>query len=341
MGNDKQMDLDTLLAGLRAGNDPTRLRLLALLAHSDLNVKDLTRILRQSQPRISRHLKLLNEAGMIDRFQEGSWVFYRLTAKGAGVALARNIIAFINPNDPVMARDRERLAEVKEERAQAATSYFRAHAEDWDRLRALHISETDVEDAMIATLGDRRFGRVLDLGTGTGRILELLGDRADSGIGIDSSQEMLALARTRLDKAGLDHCQARYGDLYDMAFEAGEFDTIIIHQVLHYLDDPASAISVAAHMLHPGGQLLIVDFAPHEHEFLREEHAHLRLGFTKPEIKDWVAAAGLQITKCRHLEPPRKAGKTAITVSIWLAEYPGDTAIDTTQPASERSSLPS
>ncbi len=330
-----KMDLETLLAGLRAGNDPTRLRLLALLAHSDLNVKDLTRILRQSQPRISRHLKLLHEAGMIDRFQEGSWAFYRRKSRGPGAALATEITSFVDLADPIVARDRERFIEIKEERAAAAADYFRAHATDWDRLRALHISERDVEKAMLGTLGNRRFGRVLDLGTGTGRILELLSDRIDRGIGVDASQEMLALARTRFEKAELHHCQARFGDLYDLTFDAGEFDAVIVHQVLHYLDDPASAIAVAARMLAPGGQLLIIDFAPHEHEFLRDEHTHQRLGFATPEVNRWIADSGLVILRSRKLAPPRTAGKTAITVTLWHAERPVETTMNPARPAPE------
>lgn len=330
-----KMDLETLLAGLRAGNDPTRLRLLALLAHSDLNVKDLTRILRQSQPRISRHLKLLHEAGMIHRFQEGSWVFYRRKSTGAGAALATEIAAFVDQADPIVARDRERFIEIKEERATAAAEYFRARATDWDRLRALHISEQDVEAAMLDTLGKRKFGRVLDLGTGTGRILELLADRIDRGIGVDASQEMLALARTRFEKSDLHHCQARFGDLYDLVFEAGDFDAVIIHQVLHYLDDPAGAIAVAARLLAPGGQLLIVDFAPHEHEFLRNEHTHQRLGFATSEVSDWISDTGLNFVKSRKLAPPGKAGKTAITVTLWLGERPAETSRKSSLPAIE------
>ncbi len=330
-----KMDLETLLAGLRAGSDPTRLRLLALLAHSDLNVKDLTRILRQSQPRISRHLKLLHEAGMIDRFQEGSWVFYRRKSRGPGAALATEIAAFVDLADPIVARDRERFIEIKEERAAAAADYFRARAADWDRLRALHIAEQDVETAMLEALGDRRFGRVLDLGTGTGRILELLAHRIDRGLGVDGSQEMLALARTRFEKAELHHCQARFGDLYDLNFDAGDFDAVIIHQVLHYLDDPAGAIAVAARMLAPGGQLLIVDFAPHEHEFLRDEHTHQRLGFATSEVSGWIAGTGLKLLKARNLAPPRIAGKTAITVTLWHAERPAVATINPALPATE------
>jgi len=320
----KTMDLESLLAGLRAGNDQTRLRLLALLAQSDLNVKDLTRILRQSQPRISRHLKLLNEAGLINRFREGSWVFYRLAGSSPSASLARAVVAHIDTNDPMIVRDRERLIQVKEERVQAAAEYFRAHAADWDRLRALHVSEQDVERAMLEALGSGPFERVLDLGTGTGRSLELFSDHFARGIGVDMSREMLAMARARLETENLSHCQVRFGDLYDLPFEGHQFDIVIIHQVLHYLDEPGRAIEVAADMLIPGGRLLIVDFDAHNHDFLREEHAHQRLGFTSEEIKTWIADAHLQLVEHRNLKPPKDLGETAITVSLWLAERSGD-----------------
>lgn len=317
-----KLDLDDLLGGLRAGNDLTRLRLLALLSQSDLNVKDLTRILRQSQPRISRHLKLLNEAGLINRFQEGSWVFYRIAGSGPQASLARTIIAHLNTNDPVVARDRERLIEVKEERAKVAADYFRAHAADWDRVRALHVSEDDVEAAMLEELGAGSFGRMLDIGTGTGRSLELFSDHFNQGIGVDTSRDMLSVARARLEAAKLAHCQVRYSDLYDLPFDGGQFDVVIIHQVLHYLDEPGRAIEVAANMLTPEGRLLIVDFDAHDHDFLRDEHAHLRLGFKVDEVKHWVADAGLKLIRHRELSPPEKLGETAITVSLWLAQLP-------------------
>ena len=323
----RQMGLEPLLAGLRAGGDPTRLRLLALLERGDLNVKDLTQILGQSQPRISRHLKLLTEAGLTDRFREGSWVFYRLAEAGPASALARGIVALVDPGEAVVARDLERLAAVKEERAAAAAAYFRAQAADWDRLRALHVDEVDVERAMLEVMGEGPFDRLLDLGTGTGRVLELLAPHVRRGVGIDLSHEMLSFARAKLEKAGHGHCQVRHGDLYALPFEAESFELVTIHQVLHYLDDPARAIGEAARMLRAGGLLLIVDFAPHNLEFLREEQAHRRLGFAAGDIAKWVAAAGLRLGLHRELNPPETAAGTGLIVSLWLARAPATAVI--------------
>lgn len=326
MSEHRRMSLDALLAGLRAGGDPTRLRLLALLAQGDLNVKDLTQILGQSQPRISRHLKLLTEAGLIDRFREGSWVFCRLAETGPAAALARAVVALIDGGEAVVARDRERLAAVKQERAAQAAAYFRARAGDWDRLRALHIDEAEVERAMLEAIGEGPFDRLLDLGTGTGRVLELLAPRVGRGVGIDLSHEMLSFARAKLEKAGHGHCQVRHGDLYALPFEAASFDLVTIHQVLHYLDDPARAVAEAARMLRPAGKLLIVDFAPHELEFLRQEQAHRRLGFADGEVTRWIAAAGLSAELHRELAPPRARAATGLIVSLWLARGRGEAA---------------
>ena len=243
-------------------------------------MSDLTQILRQSQPRISRHLKLLVEAGLIERFREGAWAFFRLAEAGGSAAFARTLVAQLNPNDVTIARDRDRLAAVRTARAAAAQDYFRSHAAQWDRIRKLHVTDEAVEERdPRGAVADQPFRSLLDLGTGTGRILEMFGPELERGLGIDLSLDMLLLARDRLERAGLRHCSVRQGDIYDLAVPANSFDVVIIHQVLHFLDDGARAIREAARVLSPGGRLLVVDFAPHDLEFLREEHAHRRLGF--------------------------------------------------------------
>lgn len=323
MSEQLRMTLESLLAGLRAGGDPTRLRLLVLLAAGDLNVKDLTQILGQSQPRISRHLKLLAEAGLIDRFREGSWVFYRLSENPPASVLAWRIVSLADSAEPVIARDLERLAAVKAERAAQAAAFFRARAPEWDRLRALHVDEEEVEKAMNEALGEGPFARLLDLGTGTGRILELLAPHIERGVGVDMSHEMLSYARANLEKAGVTNCQVRHGDLFTLPFEPASFEAVVVHQVLHYLDDPAPALKEAARVLAPGGRLLIVDFAPHELEFLREEQAHRRLGFSREQMARWISAAGLDLKHTADLPPPASAGTTGLIVSLWLAAAPG------------------
>jgi ubiquinone/menaquinone biosynthesis C-methylase UbiE/DNA-binding transcriptional ArsR family regulator len=310
-----------LSGALKAAGEATRLRILALLAEAELTVSDITEILRQSQPRISRHLRLLTEAALIERFREGSWAFFRLGERSGNTELARALIARLDPSDPVIARDRERLAAVRAARAAAAQAYFRRHAVEWDRIRKLHVADDEVEAAIRAALADRTFRSLLDLGTGTGRMLELFGGEIERGLGLDLSPDMLALARARLDRAGLRHCSVRQGDIYDLALPKDSFDVVIIHQVLHFLDDSGSAIAEAARVLRPAGRLLIVDFAPHDLEFLRDEHAHRRLGFAPETVTQWLAAAGLDVVRQQSLAPEQNSGGK-IAVSLWLGRDP-------------------
>ena len=307
---------------LRGAGEATRLRILALLARSELNVKDLTQILGQSQPRISRHLKLMAEAGLIGRFREGSWVFFRLADSGNEAPLAAAIVASLDPADPVFARDRARAEAVNKVRAEAAQTYFKEHAGEWDRIRTLHVAEKEVEAAIGDALGEGPFSLLVDLGTGTGRMLELFAPRARRALGFDLSHDMLAYARMKLERAGLAQAQARHGDLYNVPLADGAADAVILHQVLHFLDDPAAAIAEAARLLKPSGKLLVVDFAPHELEFLREQSAHRRLGFASSQIKRWLQAAGLKVERQRDLAPSEGIDAEKLTVSLWLGSKP-------------------
>jgi ubiquinone/menaquinone biosynthesis C-methylase UbiE len=317
MDDPAHLRFDALNAALKAAGEETRLRILAMVGEAELTVSDLTDILRQSQPRISRHLKLLVEAGLVERFREGAWAFFRLAESGGSAELARSLAARLDPKDPIITRDRDRLSAVRAQRAQAAQDYFRSHAAQWDRIRKLHVTDEAVETAIREALSDKPFRSLLDLGTGTGRILEMFGPHIERGLGVDLSLDMLLLARARIERAGLRHCSVRQGDIYDLAVPAQSFDVVIIHQVLHFLDDGARAIREAARVLTRGGRLLVIDFAPHDLEFLREEHAHRRLGFSADTVTQWMGAAGLDVTMHRSLTPePGSDGK--IAVSLWL-----------------------
>jgi ubiquinone/menaquinone biosynthesis C-methylase UbiE len=313
---------DDLVTALKAAAEPTRLRILVLLAGGELSVKDLTQILGQSQPRISRHLKLLAESGLVERFREGSWAYFHVSDRTQGGQLALDILALVSGADPTVARDRERAEALKREREEAAQSYFRAHAADWDRIRSLHVAESEVEAAIGEALGPGPFKLLVDLGTGTGRILELFADRYARGLGFDLNQAMLAYARSKLSKAHLAHAQVRHGNIYSLSLPDGVADAVVMHQVLHFLTDPALAIREAARVLAPGGRLLVVDFAPHDLEFLRETYAHDRLGFEPAQVAQWMKAAGLAPIEQRDLAPKKKGGAEKLTVSLWLAERP-------------------
>jgi len=317
-----ELSLASAVGVLKAVAEPTRLRVLVLLAQGELNVKDLTRVLGQSQPRISRHLKLLAEAGLVERAPEGSWVYFRLTEEGRGGDVARQILQGVDQTDSVLVRDRRRAEALQAERQEAAQAYFQSNAADWDKIRALHVAEADVEAAVSSALGPGPFDLLVDIGTGTGRMLELFAPRFRRGIGLDLSPAMLAYARAKLERAGLTHAQVRQGDIYDLPLADQTADAVVMHQVLHFLSDPQRAIREAARVLAPGGRLLIVDFAPHELEFLREQYAHERLGFAGPVVGQWLSDFGLQLLETRDLAPADGGKKDKLTVSLWLAGRP-------------------
>jgi ubiquinone/menaquinone biosynthesis C-methylase UbiE len=308
---------NAVLAVLEAAGEDTRLRLLALLHEAELTVSELVTILGQSQPRISRHLKLLVEAGLVERHREGAWAFFSCGHRTPAAELGRDLVRRIDPADPVVAADLGRLAEVRAARKANAERYFATQAGQWDRLRSLHIAEERVEAAVLEAVGPGPFHAVLDLGTGTGRMLELLAPRADRAIGIDQSHAMLNIARTRIERSGHRNVQVRQGDIYAAPVERNGYDVVVLHQVLHFLDDPSRALREAARAVRPGGRLIVVDFAPHGDESLRDHHAHRRLGFARDEVEGFMRDAGLAIDQHRDLTPMPGEADT-LTVSIWV-----------------------
>ena len=304
---------------LRAAGEPSRLRILALLSKGELAVMELSHILDQSQPRVSRHLKLLTEAGLIARFPDGAWVFYRLTEAGDPRRALDALLALIDPHDALLARDADRLLGVQAGRTAEANAYFSRNAARWDEIRSLYVAEGDVEAAIKAAAGPGPFRRLIDLGAGTGRMLRLLGPAADGAIGLDLSQQMLNIARVQAAEAGLTDVELRHGDIFDTRLPDAGADLVVVHQVLHYLSDPAAAVAEAARLGAPGGRLLIVDFAPHRLEFLRELHQHRRLGFSDEEMRRWLSAAGLDPAPLVALPPATGEG---LTVHVWCATRP-------------------
>lgn len=305
---------------LRAAGEPTRLRILSLLGSEELSVLELCRILDQSQPRVSRHLKLLAEAGLVERFPDGAWVFYRLVAAGPGRQLVDSALDLTDDADPILRRDGDRLAAVESERSAEAAAYFARNAARWDEIRSLY-AEGDVEAAVQMAAGQERIGRLVDLGAGTGRMLTLLGAKADRALGLDLSQQMLNIARVNVSEAGLAGCELRHGDIFATGLPEGCADLVTVHQVLHYLGDPAAAVQEAGRLVSPGGRLLIVDFAPHTHEFLRTQHQHRRLGFSDEEMLRWMEAAGLDGKVACTLSA---AGAEGLTVKIWTGRRPAN-----------------
>lgn len=300
----------------RALADPTRLRIVHLLRTMELAVGEIAQVMGQSQPRVSRHIRILVEASLVDRRKEGSWVFL---TPGAGDA-ARATFAWLDAVAPSEAEqlwidaDVARLAAVRADRATAAEQYFAEHADEWDAIRSLHVPEAEVEAAMTRLLGGRPFGRLLDVGTGTGRMVELFGSGAESVVAVDRSPDMLRLARAKMAPEEAAKVRLMVGDFNALPLEDAAADTIILHQVLHYAQTPRAVIAELARLLSADGALLIVDFAAHDREELRTVAAHARLGFSDEQMAGWFAAAGLDMGAVETLEGD------ALTVKIWMGQ---------------------
>ena len=292
--------------------EPTRLRILRLCADGELAVSEITQIVGQSQPRVSRHLKILADTGLIEPMREGNWTFYRLERDAGGVV--ESVLANTDPADDVFQADQEQLDLVREKRRRNAQSYFDVHASHWDEIRALHVDPDQVEQALLAQVPRGEFGVHLDIGTGTGRILTLLAPRVRQSVGIDNSRAMLAIARDAAISAGYRGVSLRLADMYNLPMPAGSVDLVTIHLVLHYADAPERAIAEAARVLRPGGRLIIIDFAPHQIEELRAKHAHRRLGFTEDEVRLWLSDHGLGACRATNLEGG------ILTVTIWTGD---------------------
>ena len=307
-----------LLNIMRALADPTRMRIALLIRQLELSVSEVVQILGQSQPRVSRHIRILDEAGIAERRREGAWVFLRPGPMLTDGTL-EPLFALPGTDDakPVL-RDIKRLDEVRADRAAMAADYFTCHAAEWDSLRSLHIAEAEVEGALTTLIAQQPLGRVLDVGTGTGRMIEIFASQADRFVAVDNSVEMLRLARAKLaslpDAAAVQaYTEIVLGDFNKLPFADSSFDTILFHQVLHYAQTPDYAVAEAARLLAPGGRLVIVDFASHDFEELRSVHAHARLGFADDMIERSFTTNGLKLSGIETLE----GGK--LVVKIWSA----------------------
>jgi ubiquinone/menaquinone biosynthesis C-methylase UbiE len=309
--------MDEIVDIVRAIGEPTRLRILALLAHGEMAAGEMSTVLNQSQPRVSRHLKLLTEANLIERRPEGAWVFFRLSDVGRAGPIIKTILDQLPQRDFVLTRDLERLAQVQAQRELQAQAYFESAAVEWETLRKLHQPDEAVELALGKAVAAQQFGFHVDLGSGTGRMLELFAGQTSRAEGVDSSRKMLALARARFDGGASSGLSVRQGDILALPYGDKSADLVTIHQVLHYLREPALAIGEASRILAVDGTLLIADFAPHSFEELREKHAHRRLGFTDQEVTGWCKSVGLEVVSATHVAP-QSTGE-GLTVTIWKA----------------------
>lgn len=303
--------MEDLLAALRAAAEPTRLRLLALAARGAFCVTELTEILGQSQPRLSRHLKLLCESGLLERVREGANAWFALPT-GSDGDLARELVARLPSDDATLEADRRQAARVLAERAREASERFRRQGADWDEMRALDLPAPAVEDALLSLVSPAAESRLLDVGTGTGRVLELLAPRFGQGLGVDASKAMLALARSRLARAGLTHCAVRLADMYRLPLSDASFDTAVLQMVLHHADQPESVLAEAARVLRPGGRLIVIDLSGHRREDVVRKLAHRWSGFGDDDMHRWLSGVG--VTPGQTLTVP---GGTDLPIRIW------------------------
>ncbi|MFN4039802.1 MAG: ArsR/SmtB family transcription factor [Erythrobacter sp.] len=301
--------------------DPTRLRIARLLGTMELAVGELAQVLGQSQPRVSRHIGILCDAGLAERRREGSWVFLRQASAGDNtdpvIAAVQRLLATAELEMPDFAAlceaDRRKLAAIRAARESAAEAYFARHAGEWDELRALHSPDGEVESVLREALADAPLGVMLDIGTGTGRMAELFAPDAERIVALDKNLEMLRVARAKLQHLPADRIELVQGDFGDLPFAAESFDTVLLHQVLHFAQEPAQALAEAARVIRPGGRIAIVDFASHSREELRTRHQHARLGFTDRQMTDLLKAAGFSARE------PRALGDGELVVEVWIA----------------------
>jgi len=313
--------MEELVEALKAIAEPTRLRIVVALESCELTVSEICTVLGQTQPRVSRHLRVLTSAGLLTRHAEGTSAYYGLRSYPDGKGLYDQVSPLIDRAEPILQRDHVRLDTVRSARAERADGYFANVADDWDKLREMHAPTAEVEEAMLAAVSTDKVDNLLDIGTGTGRILELFADRTARGVGIDFSRQMLNVARARIDDHNLNHLTVRQGDIFDLDVADDSQDVVVLHHVLHFLADPAQALDAASRVLAPGGTLLIVDFAAHGLESLRTDHAHSHLGFNEREVRRWCAANGLKTATARHFLPPDDKDD-ALTVTLWSAKKP-------------------
>ncbi|NKB76875.1 MAG: metalloregulator ArsR/SmtB family transcription factor [Gammaproteobacteria bacterium] len=309
-----------LLTALRAAGESTRLRILAILRTSELTVSELVEILDQSQPRVSRHLKLLCDSGLLERYQEGARVFHRITDNGSMISIAKGLLEMLDIPDQELLRDQARLDNIKSRNSALAAAYFKKNALEWDSIRTRMVDDLEIEQRLVSFIKAKKPAALLDLGTGTGRMLEIFSPHIQQGIGIDSSREMLTVARANLDSAGVTNCTVRQYDIRQLNFPDNAVDSVVIHQVLHYLDSPEEVIHEVVRVLKPKGQLIVVDFLPHDLEFLREKHAHRRLGITEQALQQWCKPDRCKLVYSEQLSTNEQTNYSSLIVGLWNFE---------------------
>jgi SAM-dependent methyltransferase len=293
----------TAVSALRAAAEPTRLRLLALLVRAEMTVGEICDVIGQSQPRVSRHLKLLCDVDLLDRLREQLWVYYRVPASGAARDTVAQLLSLVDENDDVIRRDRRRMEEVIAERGRRAA----------DELAGERGSETSevIDATVLQELAAEPIGALLDVGTGSGHILKLLGGKATRAVGIDISSDALRVARTKVYSAGLSHCELQRGDMYDLPFAAPLFDTAVAERVLADAERPVLALAEICRTLKHGGRAIVIE----------DFDALIAASSANPiaTLREWFSKAGLEISRVRPVDT--EAGHLLLAIGRRVAHH--------------------
>ena len=309
--------MDAIATYLKTLGHPDRLRILALLSQGELTVSELVQILGLSQPRVTQYIKSLEQVGIVERMREGSWVFSRLKrGQQANSAILAATLAALAGENALLDSDRDSLNKVRDDRSRQAEAFFASVANDLDQLGHEYLPQADIETALLSLVPGQEFSRMVDLGTGTGGMLKLFAPHIRSGVGVDDSVEMLRVARHTLSDDAYMHISIQQADLQDAPLKDGAADLVTLHQVLHFLEEPARAVNEAARLLVDDGHLLITDFALHDFDSYHEKYSHRRLGFSDQDMHQLLSDYGFELDQVRTLPA---SGPTTPDVKIWHA----------------------
>lgn len=284
------MSFNQLLTSFKALSDETRLRLIQVLGKYELNVNELTALLGMGQSRVSRHLKILAESGLLTARRDGLWVFYSHARGTEAADLWRALTAFINPEEEPFAGDLRLARKILDERDVDTRHLFNNLAEDWDRINREIMGDFDLTAALLNLMPE--CDTAVDLGCGTGVVMAGLKRKAGRLIGVDGSPRMLELARRRF--AGDETVSLRIGELDHLPLADGEAQFACLNMVLHHLSHPDAALREIHRILAPGAWLVVTDFDKHEMEAMRTEYGDRWLGFSPDEIKTILNRTGFE-----------------------------------------------
>jgi ArsR family transcriptional regulator len=298
------------LTYFKALSDQTRVRILNVLRHFELNVNEIVKLLDMGQSRVSRHLKIMNDSGLLVSRRDGLWVFYSAPTN-SDVSGFIDSISDLLSEDPVLDADLERAGDILNDRKKETSRFFDSVAEDWEAMKRTIIGERDLAADILEHI--KSCDVVADLGCGTGDLLVHLKKKAKTIIGVDNSPRMLERAERYCAGNGLN-ADLRIGELEHLPMRNAEADCVIINLVLHHLAVPLDGIREARRVLKKGGRMLVTDFDKHEDETLRGQYGDRWLGFAKEEVEKWMKNVNFRMKSFVQLEVKR-----GLNINLYVA----------------------